>query len=324
MFNLATTKANLATSCARPVANFVSLTTQLMNIVLTGSLGHISKPLTIALVQQGQSVTVVSSDTKRQTAIASLGAKAAIGNLTDVDFLTNIFKGADAVYCMTPPDFSAPDQLAWYDQVARSFAAAIQAAGVKRAVYLSSYGAHLAGGTGYITGSHRAENILDALPGVFVTHIRPTFFYYNMFAFIGMIKKAGFIGAVYGGDDKLAMVSPRDIAVAIAEEILHTHGQSQIRYVTSDDRSCNEVARVLGKAIGKPDLQWNVLPPDDVLKSLLANGVSRSAAENLVELGMAVHSGRLREEFEKHRPAFGKVRLEEFAQEFAEHYNKFS
>lgn len=36
-----------------------------------------------------------------------------------------------------------------------------------------------------------------------------TYFYNNLFGFIPMIKAAGFIGAVYGEEDKLAMVSPR-------------------------------------------------------------------------------------------------------------------
>ena len=74
-----------------------------MKIIVTGSLGHISKPLTQELVQKGHSVTVISSSPQKQKEIEALHAKAAIGTAEDIDFLTTTFTGADAVYCMVPP-----------------------------------------------------------------------------------------------------------------------------------------------------------------------------------------------------------------------------
>ncbi len=74
-----------------------------MKIVVTGSLGHISKPLTQELVKKGHSVTVISSKPEKQQDIEALGARAAIGTLEDVDFLATTFRGADAVYTMVPP-----------------------------------------------------------------------------------------------------------------------------------------------------------------------------------------------------------------------------
>ena len=45
-----------------------------MKIILTGSLGHISKPLAVELIQQGHSVTVISSNPDKQKEIETLGA----------------------------------------------------------------------------------------------------------------------------------------------------------------------------------------------------------------------------------------------------------
>ena len=45
-----------------------------MKITITGSLGNISKPLTIELVQKGHAVTVISSNPERQKQIEALGA----------------------------------------------------------------------------------------------------------------------------------------------------------------------------------------------------------------------------------------------------------
>ena len=44
-----------------------------MKIILTGSLGNISKPLTKELVQKGHQVTVISSEPERQKDIVSFG-----------------------------------------------------------------------------------------------------------------------------------------------------------------------------------------------------------------------------------------------------------
>ena len=65
-------------------------------------MGNISKPLTVDLVQKGHEVLVVSSDPDKRKDIEALKAKAAIGSIEDVDFLTKTFAGADAVYCMIP------------------------------------------------------------------------------------------------------------------------------------------------------------------------------------------------------------------------------
>jgi uncharacterized protein YbjT (DUF2867 family) len=293
-----------------------------MKIIVTGSLGHIGSPLTRELVAKGHSVTVISSNPEKQVAIESLGARAAIGKVEDSLFLKEMFLGADAVYCMTPPNFLATDQIEYYEQSAKYYADAIRYAGVKRVVYLSSYGADLPSGTGFIEGSYKAEQVLNAITGISLTYIRPGYFYYNLLGFISMIKSLGFMGTVYGEADKLAMVSPMDIADAIMEEVTQITSTNGVRYVYSDDRTCNEVAAVLGTAIGIPELKWQILAEEQVMQALLANGLSENAAMNLIALGNATHSGILRTEFEKYRPGIGKVSLEDFAIEFASVYNQ--
>ena len=291
-----------------------------MKIVVTGSLGHISKPLTEELVKNGHSVTVVSRDADRQSAIEDLGARAAIGSVDDAGFLTATFTGADAVYGMIPPNFNVPDSRAYYQGVGRSYAEAIGRSGVKRVVHLSSWGAHLNGGTGFIAGSYDVEQLLNALPGVAVTHLRAGSFYYNLYAFTDMIKKAGFIGTNYGGDDKIVMVSPLDIAAAAAEELTRPTGQP-VRYVVSGEYTANETARILGAAIGKPDLHWVTFTDEQTRSGLEQRGLPPQVATGFVELGASIHSGRLGEHYEQHKPGtMGKVKLADFANEFAVAY----
>src|SRR5919202_1837488 len=190
-----------------------------MNIIVTGSLGHIGKPLTQQLVNEGHTVTVISSRPDRQNDIEALGAIAAIGSLEDLPFLTSTFAGADAVFAMVPPNFAEPDQVIYYQRIASNYVQAIKSSTIKRVVHLSSYGAHLEKGTGFILGAHFAEETLNGLLSVKITHLRAGYFYYNLYNFVDMIKGAGFISANYGGDDKMVLVDPRDIAVAAAEEL---------------------------------------------------------------------------------------------------------
>lgn len=292
-----------------------------MEIIITGSLGHIGQPLTLALAKAGHKVTVITSDENKKKAIEQLGASAAVGRIDDPAFLTKTFSGMDAAFCMIPPDYSQPDQVEYYAHLASVYAEAIHNAAVKRIVHLSSYGAQLSSGTGFIAGSYRTEKIFNSIPNIQLTLLRPTYFYYNLLHFIDMIKHAGFIGAVYGGEDKLLMVSPADIASAAAEELQVTANVSHIRYINSDERTCNEVAQILGKAIGIDDLQWLALPQEKVLESVLAMGMPENAASNLVELGQALHTGKLNEDYMLHKPQAGKVKIEDYAIEFAQIFN---
>lgn len=292
-----------------------------MKIVVTGSLGNISKPLTHELVTNGHEVTVISSKQEKQKDIEVLGAKAAIGSVEDPAFLTAVFEGADAVYAMNPPDFTAPDQIAYYQNVAETYAAAAKNSGIKHVVYLSSYGADLPEGNGIIRGSHIAESILNALTGIAVTCLRPGYFYYNLYHFLGMIKSQGIIGTNFGGDDKLVMVSPLDIASAAAEELTAQHPESKVRYIASDEKTCNEVAALIGQAIGKPDLQWLTFSDEQVTQFMLQQGRPPHITDLLVELGAAIHSGVLTRDYEKHKPVLGKTKLPEFIKEFAAAYH---
>ncbi len=162
------------------------------------------------------------------------------------------------------------------------------------------------------------EGILDALSGVAVTHLRPGYFYYNFYNFVDMIKGLGIIGTNFGGNDVLVMAAPSDIAAAAAEELTSTASGRKVRYIASDERTADEVARVLGSAIGKPDLRWVTFTNEETQAAMEANGLPTHAAVNLVGIGASIHSGRLREDYDLNKPAeMGKVKLEDFAKEFA-------
>ena len=297
-----------------------------MKIIVTGSLGNISKPLTKELVQKGHTVTVISSNPGKQKDIETLGASAAIGALEDGAFLTSAFTGADVVYCMIPPgNYLDPnfDIMAHYNKIGNNYAQAILHSGVKRVVHLSSIGGNMDKDNGLLVSHHHVENILKELPAdVAITTMRPTAFYYNLYGFLPSIKTQGIIAANYGEDDKGPWVSPVDIATAAAEEITGTFDGRKIRYVASEELSCNEIATILGTAIGKPGLKWHIIPDEQMLDGLKTAGLNPVIAEGLVEMNANVHNGKLLEDYYRNKPTLGKVKLSDFAKEFAAVYNQ--
>lgn len=298
-----------------------------MKIIVTGSLGHIGKPLTEELVEKGNQVTVVSSNPEKQKDIEALGATAAIVSLEDAQFLGATFAGADAAYCMVPPANYFDHNLdlpAYYHRLGNNYAQAIQKSGVKRVVNLSTIGANLEKGNGILLGAHDVEEIMNKLPpDIAITHVRPTSFFYNLYGYTDSIKNQGVIAANYGGEDVVPWVSPVDIAAAVAEEIVTPLAGRKVRYVVSDERTCNDTASVLGAAIGKPDLKWIIVTDEQMRSALEAAGMNPQIAAGMVEMYAGFHSGLLSEDYYRHKPkVLGKVKLEDFAKEFAGAFHK--
>jgi len=290
-----------------------------MKYVITGSIGHISKPIVQALVKAGQDVTVITSSNERTGEIEALGAKAKVGSVEDVNFLKEAFKGADAVYTMVPPKNATSGWKKHIASVGANYAAAIKDAGVKYVVNLSSIGAHLPAGCGPVSGLHGVEQALNSLEGVNVLHLRPGFFFYNFYALTGMIKHAGIAGGNYGEGTKIILADTNDIADIASDALLNLKfsGKST-KYIASDERTTDEVASVLGKAIDRPDLKWIPFTDEQNVDGMVQAGLPRELAENYTEMGAAMRSGIMFEDYynTSQRPV-GRVKLEDFAKQFS-------
>jgi uncharacterized protein YbjT (DUF2867 family) len=296
-----------------------------MKIIVTGSLGRISKPLTEELIGKGHSVTVVSSNPEKKTEIEALGATAAIGSLENVEFLKDVFAGADAVYCMVPPNNYFDhnlDLMAYYHLVGDNYVNAIKQTGVKRVIHLSSIGAHLEEGSGIILGHHYIEKVLNELADTNVTYMRPVGFYYNLYNFLSMIRKDGIIAANFGADENLIWVSPLDIAAAVVDELETPLTGKKVRYVASDELTGHETASILGEAIGKPDLEWKLISNEQMQEGLEAAGMNPNIAAGLVEMYASQNKGILTEDYYRNKPELGQVKTADFAKEFASVYNQ--
>lgn len=294
-----------------------------MKYVITGSAGNISRPLTEKLLKAGHQVTVISRKESNIQSLINQGAVAATGSVEDPDFLADHFAGADAVYTMIPPNFMATDWKAYIGGIGKNYATALQRSGVKNVVNLSSVGAHLPEGAGPVSGLYRAEQALNELTGVNIRHLRPVYFYTNFLANIPMVKQMNIIGSNFGGEGFIMVLThPDDIAAVAFEELngLGFTGHSY-RYIASDERSTNDIASVLGKAIHQPNLPWISFTNEQLLSALIQAGLPEEIARNYTEMGDALQKGIFMEDYNRHRPErFGETKLEDFAAVFAKAY----
>lgn len=291
------------------------------NYVITGSVGHISRPIIEGLVKGGKHVSVITSTNDRAKEIEKLGAHALVGSVQDATFVSKAFQGADVVYTMIPPIWQTNNWRESQNEVGRNYAKAIESNKVKYVVNLSSIGAHVGDGVGPVDGVADLEKLLNQIPSLNVKHLRPSFFYYNFLNMIPMVKQAGILGANYGDGEKIFLVHTKDIAAAALEELqsLKFAGNS-VRYIIGDERSGKEVAAVLGKAISK-DINWVVFTDDQQEQGLLQAGVPPTHAKGYTEMGKALREGIMQQDARKNKPSFSATKLEDFAKEFASAFN---
>ena len=296
-----------------------------MHFVITGSLGHIGNPLATQLSNEGHAVTVISSNAARKEDIEAIGATAAIGSVEDAVFLTDAFRGADAVFTMVPPKYNGGDWKEWIAGIGRNYVEAITASGVTQVINLSSIGAHMIENCGPVSGLSQVELAMDAMVGVNVRHLRAGYFYTNFLNSVGHIKHQGIITGNYMADLNMVLVHPADIADiaarALKDESYLGRGFS---YIASDEKTPAEIVAMIGKAIDKPQLSWVERTDKEEFDDLLAIGLPEETARNYTEMGTAMRSGEMNADYFRSRPVMAGWRtFESFLPDFTAAYNAY-
>jgi uncharacterized protein YbjT (DUF2867 family) len=287
-----------------------------MRYAITGAAGHISKPMVQILLDQGHEVIVIGRNQEHLEELVKSGARSAIGSVEDIDFVKKAFARVDAVYTMCPPNMNTSDLAGYCERIGKNYKESIQFNNIHYVVNLSSVGAHLEE-AGHITGTNRVEQVLNDLPNVNIKHLRPVFFYTNLFAQIELIRNMGVMGANFSLE-KFPVVDPGDVAVTAANYLaeLDFSGHS-VRYIAGDETSTDNIAAMLGDAIGIPGLKWAKFTDEQAFEGFLRGGFPKEAANEFVKGFRAMHEGRIFEDYWKHAPQLEKTKLTDFAKTFA-------
>ena len=281
--------------------------------VILGATGNTGSIIADILLSRGKKVRVVGRDAGRLQRFVRQGAEAFIGDISDAAALTKAFSGARAAYLLLPPITSREDQERESDAIAR----AVTDSGLKYAVYLSSYGAHVPEGTGPVTGLHSAEQKLNAIGGLNVLHLRAAYFMENNLSAISMIQGMGIFGQALLPDLKLPMIATRDVGDYAAQCLLDLDfsGKQTRELLGQRDLSMTEATRIIASGIGKPDLRYQQFPYDQVQQVLEQMGMTPKKAAVYIEMFKAINAGVLAAQEARSRENTTPTSFEKFVQD---------
>ncbi|MGA2002965.1 MAG: NmrA family NAD(P)-binding protein [Terriglobales bacterium] len=266
-----------------------------MYVVLgaTGNTGHI---VAKTLLGNGQKVRVVGRSAERLQALAAEGGEIFVGDVTDGPTLARAFKGAQAAYVMVPPNTTTNDYRAFQDRASDAIAAAVQNAGVKNIVSLSSIGADKASGSGPVVGLYNLEQKLNQIEGVDVLHLRAGYFMENTLPQVAVVRMMGSMAGPVRPELKLPMIAAEDIGAAAAEALLSgdLRGKHSRELQGQRDLTYTEVASIVGKAIGKPSLGYVQAPDEQLRGAMVQMGMSANLVGLILEMAGALNSGHMK------------------------------
>jgi uncharacterized protein YbjT (DUF2867 family) len=263
--------------------------------VVTGASGNTGQVVANHLLDKKKAVRVIGRSKERLQPLVDRGAEAFVADLGDQPALTKAFAGAEGVYAMIPPSATSQDFRNDQRRAAKAIAEALQQAGVKHAVALSSVGADKQSGTGPVAGLYEFEEILNRITGLNVVHLRAGYFMENTLGQAAAIRAMGKTAGPLRGDLKLPMIATRDIGNAAAEWLLALDfaGKQTRELLGQRDLSMDEATSMIGAAIEKPDLKYVQLPGEQMQAIFVQMGLSANIAGLIVEMAGALNSGHM-------------------------------
>lgn len=293
-------------------------------IVLTGATGNTGRPAAEALLAKGEKIRVIGRDAQKLDAFVQRGAEAFLGDVEDADAMARAFEGATAVYLIIPGALHIDPFRDYQERVTDAYANAVATVRVPHVVTLSSIGAQHAEETGPIVGLHNMEHRLNDIPGLNVLHLRAAFFMENLMMSIAAIRSMGFLPGGSPGDAPVPMIAAKDIGNFVAKRLAARDfsGSSTPELLGARDVTMNEVARVIGKAIGKPSLHYVHVPFLMLEPALVQMGLPKRSAALLIEMWKGQNTGFVKAKEPRSAKNTTPTTIEEFVEEvFAPAYN---
>jgi uncharacterized protein YbjT (DUF2867 family) len=291
-------------------------------ITIMGATGNTGGKIARDLLRTGEKVRALGRSESKLSELKRWGAEVRVGDITDVSYLTEAFRGADAAYTLLPTDRRSPDYRASQDKEGEAIVQAVRASGVPYVVALSSVGADLYQGNGAIGGLQAQEERLKQLRDTNVLVLRAVSFFEN---FLDALEQAKQFDAVFDSvlpDLPIPMIAAGDIAAVAARALKARNWKGVVvrELLGQRDLSYHEATRILGERIGNPALRYVQLSEPEMIDTLVQAGLSESFARLYVEMTHAFNSGTVRPQHERNAENTTATRFEDFAHEFSRLY----
>jgi uncharacterized protein YbjT (DUF2867 family) len=251
-------------------------------ILVTGATGTVGREVVRQLIAAGQPLRALVRPGGAAPELGS-GAQIAMGDASRPETLGAALCGVERLYLLLP---MVPALRQWDAGII----AAAHSAGVRHVVKQSNMGAQDDPGT-TMQRWHRAGELLLENSGMAWTFIRPTGFMTNALGWAGMIKSQGVVYAP-GGDGRLAVVDPRDIAAVAVAALTQPGHEGRAYDITGPQAlSAADQVKTISDEIGKPVTHIDI-PEAAARESMISAGMPAEIAEALAEFMADVRAGR--------------------------------
>jgi uncharacterized protein YbjT (DUF2867 family) len=192
---------------------------------------------------------------------------------------------------MTDPDFRS-----FQKKLTEVYGSALEAnSSVKHVVVLSSFGADKDSKTGPILGLHFLEERLKEIKPLNSLALRSGYFMENTLGQAAVIHRMGAVVGPLKPDLNIPLIASIDIGNAALNALLQlnftghqTHdlqGQRDLTYL--------EITAIIGAAIGKPDLQYQLISSEQFARFIEQMGWAKNVAVLMAEMVDAQNVGHV-------------------------------
>ncbi|MGW4891360.1 SDR family oxidoreductase [Kitasatospora sp. NPDC004240] len=251
-------------------------------VLVTGATGNIGSKVVAELRDRGVPVRAFVRDPGRAAALLGGDVDIAVGDFADPESIRRALPGVDRVFLMCGND---PRQVEYETNVID----AATAEHVGRIVMLSTVGAKVGAPAAFADQHGRIEQHLRAC-GVPAVILQSGYLMSNILGSAETIARTGkfFLPA---GEARVAMIDPRDVAVAAAAVLTAGGHDGQTCVITGPEAITHaEVAEHLSAATGRV-IEYVDVPDDAALAGLAQGGVPPWLAERIVAVFRSLRAG---------------------------------
>ena len=260
-------------------------------IVLTTPTGSIGHQVLENVIDGGEKIRVIVRDASKLPAKVRERVEVIEGSHGDAAVVDKAFAGADAVFWLVPPDFTATSLEQAYVGFSQPAAEAIRKHNVKRVVIVSAIGRNWTGNAGYISASVAMDKLIEST-GVSCRVLTMPGFMDNMLRQVQPIKNQGMFFGTRDPESKDPYCATRDIAAVAARWLLDDSwtGQEDVAVLGPEDISCNDMAQILSDVLGKP-VRYQQIPFEALKSQISGQGATEAMAQGMIDMMMAKNNG---------------------------------
>ena len=261
-----------------------------MSFVITAPTGNIGSSLVERLLESNADLTLLVRNPDKLGATIRSRVKVQQGELQDAAFVQRATQGAEALFFLMPPNYTAPDVRAYYQSLGDAAIGAIQANNIARVVFISSGGGEHPN-AGLVSETFRVEAALNAT-NAHVLSLRCGSFMENFLNYLPTLREQGAFYGLNRPGLPMPLVATRDIGGVAARKLLDRswQGKSNLAVQGAADVTPDEAAQIISEATGRA-IRYVQVPPEQVQQTFLQMGASPDFTANYIQMLKAFDEG---------------------------------